>query len=64
MSELDNLWGSIVMNGYCQKLVAEAGDRSGTNRKENVNRWKPLPSNGREDMTVDTNMCVIVKCKV
>jgi hypothetical protein len=27
-----------------EKLVAEAGDSSGTQR--NVRRWKPLPSNG------------------
>jgi hypothetical protein len=29
-----------------EKLVAEAGDSSGTHRKGNVRRWKPLPSNG------------------
>jgi hypothetical protein len=29
-----------------EKLVAEAGDSSGTKRKENIRRWKPLPSNG------------------
>jgi hypothetical protein len=26
--------------------------------------WKPLPSNGSEDVTVDTSVCVIVSCKV
>jgi hypothetical protein len=29
-----------------EKLVAEAGDSSGTQRKWNVRRWKSLPSNG------------------
>jgi hypothetical protein len=29
-----------------EKLVVDAGDSSGTYRKENVRRWKPLPSNG------------------
>jgi hypothetical protein len=29
-----------------EKLVAEAGDISGTQRKGNVLRWKPLPGNG------------------
>jgi hypothetical protein len=29
-----------------EKLVAEAGESSGTQRKENVHRLKPLPSNG------------------
>jgi hypothetical protein len=30
-----------------EKLVAEAGDSSGTQRKGNVRRWKPLPSNSQ-----------------
>jgi hypothetical protein len=29
-----------------EKLVAEAGDSSVTQRKENVRYWKPLPING------------------
>jgi hypothetical protein len=29
-----------------EKLVAEPGDISGIQRKGNVIRWKPLPSNG------------------
>jgi hypothetical protein len=28
-----------------EKLVAEVGDSSGTQRKGNVRQWKPLPSN-------------------
>jgi hypothetical protein len=30
----------------CEKLVAEAGDSSGTQRKGNVLRWKSTLSNG------------------
>jgi hypothetical protein len=29
-----------------EKLLAEAGESSGTQRKGNVRNWKPLPSNG------------------
>jgi hypothetical protein len=29
-----------------EKLVAEAGDSSGTQRKGSVRNWKPLPING------------------
>jgi hypothetical protein len=47
----------------CEKLVAEAGDNSVT-QKGNFRRWKPLTSNGREDVTVDTNVCVIVNYKM
>jgi hypothetical protein len=28
-----------------EKLVAEAGDSTGAQRKGNVRRWKPLPNN-------------------
>jgi hypothetical protein len=48
----------------CEKLVAEVGGSSGIQRKGNIHRWKPLPSNDSEDMTVDTSVCVIVTCKV
>lgn len=34
--------GSIVVGCCCEDLVAEAGDSSGTHRKFNVRRWKPL----------------------
>jgi hypothetical protein len=30
-----------------EKLEAEAGDSSGTQRKGNVHLWQPLPSNGK-----------------
>jgi hypothetical protein len=56
----------------CQLLlleeVAEAGDSSGTERKGNVRRWKPLPSNGSEDVTLDISVCnsglysVVTRC--
>jgi hypothetical protein len=38
-SELDNCWGSVIVSFCCEKLVAEAGDRSGTQRKGNVLHW-------------------------
>jgi hypothetical protein len=46
-----------------ERFCSEAGDSFGTQRKENINRWKPLSSNGNEDVTVDTRVCVIVNCK-
>jgi hypothetical protein len=42
----------------CEKLVVEAGDSSRIRRKGNVRRWKPLPSNGSEDVTVNTSVGV------
>jgi hypothetical protein len=51
----ENFWGSVVVSCCREKLVADAGDSSGTQRKGNVGRWKPLSSNGREDVTVDTS---------
>jgi hypothetical protein len=30
-----------------EKLVSEDVNSSGTQRKENVRRWKPIPSNGK-----------------
>jgi hypothetical protein len=43
-----------------EKLVAEARDTSGKQRKENVFRWKPLPINGIGDVTVDIGVYVTV----
>jgi hypothetical protein len=40
-----------------EKLVTEAGNSSGTQRKGNVRRWRPLRSNGSEDVTVDIDVC-------
>jgi hypothetical protein len=37
--------------------VAKAGDNSGNQRKVNARRWKPLQSNGNENVTVDTTVC-------
>jgi hypothetical protein len=64
---LRNLWQEIrdpVVVSCCRyKLVAEARDSSGTQQKGTVCHWKPLPSNGSEDVTVDTGVCVLVKCE-
>jgi hypothetical protein len=55
VSELVREWLSFSL----YELLAEAGDCSGTHRKGKVRRWKPLRSNGREDVAVDISMCVI-----
>jgi hypothetical protein len=36
VSELENCCSSVVVSCYCEKLVAEAEDSSGTQRKGNV----------------------------
>jgi hypothetical protein len=60
--------GSIVVSCCWEKLVAEDGDSSGTQKKGSVRRWKPLPNNGSESVTVDTSVsvcvCVIVNFKL
>jgi hypothetical protein len=58
------LMGFSHVSCCCYKLVDDAGDSSGTQRKGNIRHWKQLPSNGSEDMTVDTSVSVIVNCKV
>jgi hypothetical protein len=40
---MSQLGVAVVRN---EKLVAESGKGSGTQRKGNVRRWKPLPNNG------------------
>lgn len=46
----------------CEKLVAEVRDSSGTQSKRNIHLWKPLLNNGSEDVTVDTTVCLCIKC--
>jgi hypothetical protein len=46
VSKLQNCYGSVVVSCCCEKLVAEAGESSGTKGKGNVRRWRPPPSNG------------------
>jgi hypothetical protein len=41
------------------KLVSEAGDSSGTQRKGTIHYWKPLPSSAVKIIS----LCVIVICK-
>jgi hypothetical protein len=57
VSELEDCCGSVAVRCCREKLVAEAGDRSGTHRKGNVRSWKPIPSNSSEDVTVETSVC-------
>jgi hypothetical protein len=62
--ELDNLWVSAVVSCCCEKLVAEAGDSSGTQRKGNVRRCSRYQATASEDVTVDTSVCITVNCNV
>jgi hypothetical protein len=57
VSSLENCCGLIDVSCCCEKLVAEAGDSSRTQRKQR--------NNGSEDVTVDTSVYVLrctVKC--
>jgi hypothetical protein len=58
VSMMDYCCSSVVVSCCCFKLIAEARDSSETQRKGNVRRWKPLPSNGSEDVTVNTSVYV------
>jgi hypothetical protein len=42
----DNCRGLVVVSCYCEELVVQPENSSGTQRKKNVCLWKPLPSNG------------------
>jgi hypothetical protein len=55
---LENWYGSVVVICCCEKVKAEAGDSSGTQRKGNVSHWKPLPSNSSEGVIVYSSVCV------
>jgi hypothetical protein len=50
VSQLQNCSGSVV-SCCCEKLVAKACDSSGTHRKKDARRWKPLLSKTSEDVT-------------
>jgi hypothetical protein len=54
LSRLSQLRVAVVRR---EKLVAEVGDSSGTQRKGNVCPWKPLPSNAVKTVT-GTVVCV------
>jgi hypothetical protein len=36
INQSDDCWVSVFVSCYCEKLVAVAGDNSGTQRKQNV----------------------------
>jgi hypothetical protein len=63
-SQLEDCRGTVIISLCCEKPIAEAGDTSGTQRNGNVRRWQPLPTNGSEDVTMDTSVCVVVNCKL
>jgi hypothetical protein len=48
----------------CVKLAAEAGDSLGTQRKGHVRFGSRYQATYSKDLIVDTNVCVIVNCKV
>jgi hypothetical protein len=56
--------GSQLRSCCCENLVAETWDSSGTQRKRNVRRWKPLPSSALKTVTENTSLCVILIFKV
>jgi hypothetical protein len=70
--EANTNWSAVNRPSYCnsdfdwelQKLVAEARHSSGTHRKGNVRRWKPLLSSAVETVTKNTSLRVLVICKV
>jgi hypothetical protein len=43
--------------------VTVAGESSGTQRKGNIRRWKPLQRSAMETMTEKTRLFVILVCK-
>jgi hypothetical protein len=47
-----------------EKLVAEAGGSSESRGRGTVGCWKLLPSNGSEDVTVDTRVCMCARACV
>jgi hypothetical protein len=52
MSDLENCRGLTVVYCSFEKMLAEAGDNLGTQKKGNIHRWKPLRGNVSEG--VDT----------
>jgi hypothetical protein len=54
----------ILQNSRCEKLIDEAGENLGTQKKGNTSQWKPLLSNGSRDVSVDTTGCVMANCRV
>jgi hypothetical protein len=48
----------------CWKLVTEAWENFGNLDEREHPPLKPLPSNGSEDVTVDTRVCVTVYSEV
>jgi hypothetical protein len=46
-----------------EKLIAEAGRSSGTQRKGIVHPWSMLRNSAVKTMTENTNLCMIVICK-
>jgi hypothetical protein len=53
VSELEDRCGSVRVSCCYEKLIAEARDSSGIQRK-NVRRWKPLPGDEKTQQAEKT----------
>jgi hypothetical protein len=54
----------VQADSQLRLAVAETGDSLGTQRKENVHCWKPLPSSAVKTVTENVSLFVIVICKM
>jgi hypothetical protein len=45
VSWLEDCWGSVVMNRFCENMVAVVAVILGRQANGNIHSWKPLPSN-------------------
>jgi hypothetical protein len=55
---------SLQAESQFRVAETEGGDSSGTQRKGNVHRWKPLPSSAVKTVTDNTSLCVILISKI
>jgi hypothetical protein len=52
VSQLDNRRGSVIVSCYCEELVAEAGDSSGSQRKGKVRLVSLYQATASEDCNI------------
>jgi hypothetical protein len=64
VSELENCCGSVLVSCCCEKPVAITLGPFGNPEEGERPLLKPLTSNGREDVTENTSLCMTVICKV
>jgi hypothetical protein len=65
VSTSEDCWSSGAVSRSCEKVIAEADDRPGTQRKGNVRRWSRYQNTTGED-TADWEVLVlaVVNCRV